>query len=38
MARRSVLFLLLVVALLISLGITMLASTSFFTREGGGEE
>jgi cell division protein FtsW len=38
MARRSVLFLLLAVALLISLGITMLASTSFFTREGGGEE
>jgi cell division protein FtsW len=38
MAKRSVLFLLLAVALLIGLGITMLASTSFFTKEGGGEE
>ncbi|MEQ1751940.1 MAG: FtsW/RodA/SpoVE family cell cycle protein [Prosthecobacter sp.] len=37
MAKRSVLFLLLAVALLIGLGITMLASTSFFTRDGGGE-
>ena len=38
MAKRSVLFLLLAVALLVGLGITMLASTSFFTKEGGGEE
>ncbi len=38
MAKTSVLLLLLVVALLIGLGITMLASTSFFTRDGGGEE
>ncbi len=37
MARRSILFLLLAVLLLVSLGITMLASTSFHTREGGGE-
>ena len=37
MAKRSVLFLILSVALLIGLGITMLASTSFFTKEGGGE-
>jgi cell division protein FtsW len=37
MAKRSVLFLILSVALLVGLGITMLASTSFFTREGGGE-
>jgi cell division protein FtsW len=38
MAKRSVIFLLLAVALLIGLGITMLASTSFFTKDGGGEE
>ncbi len=38
MAKRSVILLLLTVALLVGLGITMLASTSFFTREGGGEE
>jgi cell division protein FtsW len=37
MAKRSVIFLILSVALLIGLGITMLASTSFFTKEGGGE-
>jgi cell division protein FtsW len=37
MAKRSVLFLILSVALLVGLGITMLASTSFFTKEGGGE-
>jgi cell division protein FtsW len=37
MAKRSVLFVLLAVALLVGLGITMLASTSFFTKEGGGE-
>lgn len=37
MAKRSILLLLLAVALLTGLGITMLASTSFFTREGGGE-
>lgn len=38
MAKRSILFLLLSVALLVGLGITMLASTSFFTEEGKGEE
>lgn len=38
MSNRSILFLLLAVALLVGLGITMLASTSFFTKEGGGEE
>jgi cell division protein FtsW len=38
MAKRSVLFLVLAVALLIGMGITMLASTSFFTKDGGGEE
>ena len=38
MAKRSVLLLLLSVALLTGLGITMLASTSFFTKEGGGED
>lgn len=38
MAKTSVLLLLLVVALLVGLGVTMLASTSFFTRDGGGEE
>ncbi|MES2594931.1 MAG: putative peptidoglycan glycosyltransferase FtsW [Verrucomicrobiota bacterium] len=37
MAKRSIVFLILAVALLTGLGITMLASTSFFTREGGGE-
>lgn len=37
MARRSVIFLLLTVSILVGLGITMLASTSFFTKEGGGE-
>jgi cell division protein FtsW len=37
MAKRSVLCLILSVALLVGLGITMLASTSFFTKEGGGE-
>ncbi len=37
MARRSVIFLILSAALLVGLGITMLASTSFFTKEGGGE-
>jgi cell division protein FtsW len=37
MAKRSVIFLILSVALLVGLGITMLASTSFFTKEGGGE-
>lgn len=35
MAKRSVIFLLLAVMLLVGLGITMLASTSFFSREGG---
>jgi cell division protein FtsW len=38
MAKRSILFLLLAVALLIGLGFTMLASTSYFTKDGGGEE
>jgi cell division protein FtsW len=38
MAKRSVLLLLLAVALLIGLGITMLASTAFFARDGGGDE
>jgi cell division protein FtsW len=38
MAKRSILFLILAVFLLIGLGITMLASTSFFTKDGGGEE
>lgn len=37
MAKRSVIFLIFSVALLVGLGITMLASTSFFTKEGGGE-
>lgn len=37
MAKRSVLLLLLAVVSLVGLGITMLASTSFFTREGGGD-
>lgn len=38
MAKRSIILLLLSVALLVGLGITMLASTSFFTEEGGGED
>lgn len=38
MAKRSVLFLVFAVALLVGLGITMLASTSYFARDGGGEE
>jgi len=38
MAKRSILLLLFAVALLMGLGITMLASTSFFTKEGGGED
>lgn len=38
MAKRSVIFLLLAVLLLVGLGITMLASTSFFTKDGAGEE
>jgi cell division protein FtsW len=38
MAKRSVLLLLLAVFLLIGLGITMLASTSYFARDGGGED
>lgn len=37
MAKRSIVFLILAAALLTGLGITMLASTSFFTKEGGGE-
>ncbi|MDZ4289907.1 MAG: FtsW/RodA/SpoVE family cell cycle protein [Prosthecobacter sp.] len=37
MAKRSIILLLLSVALLVGLGITMLASTSFFARDGGGE-
>ncbi len=38
MAKRSIILLILMVGLLTGLGITMLASTSFFTEEGGGEE
>ena len=38
MAKRSILILLVAVALLTGLGITMLASTSYHTREGGGED
>ncbi len=38
MARHSILILILTVALLVGLGMTMLASTSFFTEEGGGED
>jgi cell division protein FtsW len=38
MAKRSILFLILMAALLTGLGITMLASTSYFTEEGRGEE
>ncbi len=38
MAKRSVILLLLSVALLIGLGLTMLASTSFFSKHGGGED
>lgn len=37
MAKRSVIFLIISVLMLVGLGITMLASTSFFTKEGGGE-
>jgi cell division protein FtsW len=37
MARHSIHILILTVSLLIGLGMTMLASTSFFTEEGGGE-
>jgi cell division protein FtsW len=37
MAKRAILLFLLSVAALIGLGLTMLASTSFFTDEGGGE-
>jgi cell division protein FtsW len=38
MAKRSIIFLILAVALLIGLGITMLASTSFFAKEEGAQE
>lgn len=38
MAKRSILLLILMAALLTGLGITMLASTSYFTEEGRGEE
>ncbi|MCA1964454.1 MAG: putative lipid II flippase FtsW [Prosthecobacter sp.] len=37
MARHSILILVLMAALLTALGITMLASTSYFSEEGGGE-
>ncbi len=38
MAKRSIILLLLAVAALVALGITMLASTSFYTDDGGGED
>jgi|JI6StandDraft_1071083.scaffolds.fasta_scaffold00483_9 cell division protein FtsW len=38
MAKRSIIFLILAVALLTGLGITMLASTSFFAKEEGAQE
>jgi len=38
MAQRSIIFLILAVALLTGLGITMLASTSFFAKEEGAQE
>lgn len=38
MAKRYVIFLLIAVFALIALGITMLASTSFYTKDGGGDE